>query len=111
MARYYRHRKGRKMRSVDEAFGSSGNQIRFWFGDLGIFGIKPFKMYDSMNYMNDYLKNRNLTWNDVKYPSMIGGSGGSSGAFDTNVRAVERMYGIKTPYEPPSRDTPWNMYG
>lgn len=36
---------------------------------------------DNMNYMNDYLKNRGLSWTDVRYASRLSGSGslGSGG--------------------------------
>lgn len=111
MVRYRRHRKGRAMRSVDRALSDSSAQFRYMFGDLNIFGIQPFKMYDSMNYMNDYLKNRNLSWSDMKYPSLSFGAGGAGSSFSSNTKAIERMYGIKTPYEPPNRETPWYMYG
>lgn len=92
MVRYSRHRKGRKMRSVDEALGSSGNQLRYMFGDIGIFGFKPFEIYDQIQYMNDYMKNRGLTWNDMKYPTLAKHAGGSGNGLSYNWKAIKRLY-------------------
>lgn len=72
------------------SFNDDGwNALRYLVGDVGIFGIKPFKMYDEYNYMSDYLKNRGLSWSDMKYPSLAPKSGSG---LHVSVHALERLY-------------------
>lgn len=94
----YSMTKSRNARAVKtrDLYGSSSvsdddwNAVRYLFGDVGIFGFKPFKMYDEFNFMNDYLKNRGLSWSDIKYPSIAPKSG--SGNWKVSTKAVERLY-------------------
>ncbi|AIY31252.1 putative capsid protein [Camel associated porprismacovirus 1] len=34
-----------------------------------------FRYMDQTKYYNDYLASRGMTWNDVKYPALLSGSG------------------------------------
>lgn len=95
----YSMTKSRNARAVKtrDLYGSSSvsdndwNAIRYLLGDVGAFGFYPFKMYDEFNYMNDYLKNRGLSWSDMKYPSL---APKSSAGFHWNVstKALKRLY-------------------
>lgn len=38
------------------------------FGDL-------YRWDDNRNFMNDYMKNYGLSWNDIKYPTQLPGAG------------------------------------
>lgn len=47
---------------------------------------------DNWNYINDYMRNRNLTWSDVKYPSRVDGA--STAGFGLNFVSsnIEDLY-------------------
>lgn len=47
---------------------------------------------DSEKYITDYMNNRGLTWDDVKYPGLLKGSNLGYGTFKTSIKAVERLY-------------------
>lgn len=34
-----------------------------------------YRALDQKKYYSDYLRNRGMTWNDVKYPALLGGEG------------------------------------
>lgn len=56
-----------------------------------------WKVADQMQYMNDYMGNNGLTWNDVRYPTMVntGGSGiGSLARAGTNFvsKNISKLY-------------------
>lgn len=79
-----------------EIYGTSAlnddavNQIRYLAGDFGIFGVKPFELYDKYNYMSDYLRNRGMSWSDMKYPSLAKNNGGMNWSF--NWKSAKRLY-------------------
>lgn len=90
--------KHKNMRSVDDALGTSSNQFRYLFGGLDIFGIKPFEIYDSFSYMNDYMKNRGLSWSDMKYPTLAKYSGYGSSAINADFDVIDSLYNDENAY-------------
>lgn len=46
------------------------NQAQFFASGLPIVG-DVLRSYDNYRYYDDYMKNRGLSWSDVKYPSRI----------------------------------------
>ena len=55
-----------------------------------------FRARDAVKYMNDYLVNRGLTYEDILYPSMTTGfsgvAGGSSAMVNYVSSNIERLY-------------------
>lgn len=53
------------------------------------------KASDQLKYYQDYLRNRNMTWKDVKYPALLGGIsplGAGVSLADATVRSIARLY-------------------
>lgn len=66
------------------------NKVRYRMSGLPI--VKDLMVYEDQNRrMEDYLKNRGLSWEDVKYPSLLYGAG-SGGRLVTDVASVARLY-------------------
>lgn len=66
------------------------NQARYFAS--GLPGIGPIvKAQDNWNYINDYMSNRGLSWDDVKYASRLGNSG-SGGILSFVSSNIERLY-------------------
>lgn len=78
-------------RMVDKWNTKGGqNEIRYKMSGLPF--IKDIMVYeDNMKRINDYMKNRGLSWEDVKYPSLLAGAG-SGGRLVTDVASVARLY-------------------
>lgn len=67
-------------------------KFRYATADVPILGDFN-RAIDNWNWANDYMKNRNISWDDVKYPTKINGSGsGFYSAFQPTVQSVERLY-------------------
>lgn len=67
-------------------------QFRYATADIPILGDIN-KAIDSLNYANDYLANRGISWDDVKYPTMMKGAGnGFYSAFRASDKSVEDLY-------------------
>lgn len=74
-------------------------QFRYATRDFWILG-DVYKAIDNWNYANDYMKNRNLSWLDVKYPTKaFGSSGGIYSAFSPTIESVERLYKADSDYK------------
>lgn len=80
-------------------YGSSDPEVsaywRNWAGYIGsslpvIGGF--LRSRDNWNYINDYMRNRALSWADVKYPSRVDGS--STAAYGLNFVSsnIEDLY-------------------
>lgn len=72
------------------ADSSYRNQARYIASELP--GIGPIvKAQDNWNYINDYMKNRGLSWSDVRYASRLvsSGAGGILSFVSSN---IERLY-------------------
>lgn len=66
------------------------NEIRYKMSGLPI--VKDLMVYeDNMQRMNDYLKNRGLSWEDVKYPSLLSGAG-TGGRLAYDMVAISKLY-------------------
>lgn len=48
--------------------------------------------YDNKRYMDDYMKNTGMSWDDVKYPSMVRGAGSSTSPILPTVNSLKRLY-------------------
>lgn len=79
-----------------DLYGSSSvtndewNFTRYMLADVGAFGFYPFKMWDEYQFMSDYLKNRGLSWSDMKYPALAKNSG--VGAKLSVSKNIEKLY-------------------
>jgi len=51
-----------------------------------------YRSYDNMRYMDDYIKNRGLSWDDIKYPTRIQGMQGFGSVLSYVSRNIERLY-------------------
>jgi hypothetical protein len=51
-----------------------------------------YRSYDNMRYMEDYLENRGLSWDDIKYPTRTQGLQGVGSVLSYVSRNVERLY-------------------
>lgn len=49
---------------------ASINKAKYLMGDFSLFGVPVFQLGDRYRYMDDYLRNRNMDWSDMKYPSI-----------------------------------------
>lgn len=67
-------------------------KLEYMFGGVDIFGFRPFQAGEQYRYMDDYLRQRGLSWSDVKYPSLARGAGSMSGLFNGSARAISRLY-------------------
>lgn len=82
-------------KALRSIFGSGAdpairNQARYIAADLP--GIGPIiQAQDNWNYINDYMSNRGLSWDDVKYASRLGRSG-SGGILSFVSSNIERLY-------------------
>lgn len=47
---------------------------------------------DSERYLTDYMNQRGLSWDDVKYPSLLKGSTLGYRTFETSMKSLERLY-------------------
>jgi len=51
-----------------------------------------YRSYDNMRYMNDYIENRGLSWEDIKYPTRTQGMQGVGSVLSYVSKNVERLY-------------------
>lgn len=63
------------------------NKLRFWTSQVPVVG-DMIRAQDSWNRANDYLRNRGLSWNDVRYG--MPQSGTASSALTNGVAFVSR---------------------
>lgn len=47
---------------------------------------------DNWNYINDYMRNRGLSWSDVKYPSRVDGASTSGYGLNFVSSNIEKLY-------------------
>lgn len=57
---------------------AQSNAMKYALADAPILG-DMIRSGDSYRYMTDYLRNRNMSWADVKYPGIQRGAGLTSG--------------------------------
>lgn len=51
------------------------NRVKYELADLPVLGWY-WRLQDNRRFIEDYLRNRGLTWDDIKYPTRVTGSGG-----------------------------------
>lgn len=51
-----------------------------------------YRSYENMRYMDDYIRNRGLSWDDIKYPTRLQGMQGFGSVLSYVSRNVERLY-------------------
>lgn len=77
----------------DYLFGLPKTRNQYYFQSImsDMPGIGSFyKARDKVNYMDDYLKNRGLSYGDIKYPTRTDGYGIGGASFVSN--NVKRLY-------------------
>lgn len=67
------------------------NQLEYRFSSYPIVG-DYIRNRDAEKYLSDYMRNRNLTWDDVKYPGLLKGSTLGYNTYKTSIKAVKRLY-------------------
>lgn len=77
---------------VVDKWNSKGGQNEIRYKMSGLPFIKDIMVYeDSMKRINDYMENRGLSWEDVKYPALLAGAG-TGGRLISDVASVARLY-------------------
>ncbi len=51
-----------------------------------------YRSYDNMRYMEDYLNNRGLSWDDIKYPTRTQGMQGFGSTLNFTSKNIYRLY-------------------
>lgn len=76
------------------SYSASDEQVKKWeylFSHLPGYG-EWVRARDNYNWMVDYLKNNNMKWEDMLYPSKASGSGSGADLLNFMSRNVERLY-------------------
>lgn len=69
------------------------NRAKYMLADVPVLG-DMIRAGDSYRAMNDYLRNRGLSWSDVKYPGIERGAGVTSGLVSPAMStAFHMLYG------------------
>lgn len=77
---------------------SQAKALKYMLADVPIMG-DMIRAGDSYRAMSDYLRNRGMSWGDVKYPGILRGAGVTSGVSSPMMSAsFHYLYG------PPSRN-------
>ncbi len=80
--------------AMRQVFGDGGdpalrNQFLYIASGIPIVGDIA-KSYDNWRYLNDYMTNRGITWDKVRYPSRVGASYSAVPAFVSS--NIARLY-------------------
>lgn len=51
-----------------------------------------YRSYDNMRYMEDYLNNRGISWDDIKYPTRTQGMQGVGSTVNYLSKNIYRLY-------------------
>lgn len=51
-----------------------------------------YRSYDNMRYMDDYIENRGLSWDDIKYPTRTQGMQGFGSVLNFTSKNIYRLY-------------------
>lgn len=51
-----------------------------------------YRSYDNMRYMEDYLNNRGISWDDIKYPTRTQGMQGLGSTVNYLSKNIYRLY-------------------
>jgi len=51
-----------------------------------------YRSHENMRYMEDYIRNRGLSWDDIKYPTRLQGMQGFGSVLSYVSRNIERLY-------------------
>jgi hypothetical protein len=51
-----------------------------------------YRSYDNMRYMEDYINNRGLSWDDIKYPTRTQGMQGFGSTLNYLSKNIYRLY-------------------
>lgn len=78
---------GMAMRMDDEYY----NRLRYFLTGVPFIG-DVLRTQDDYNYVNDYMKNRGLSWSDVRYPSHLSGASGFGHTLNYVSSNIERLY-------------------
>lgn len=73
---------------------ANSNLMAFYLADVPVLGPMLQKA-DQRRMLDDYMRNRGLTWSDVKYPTQVLGAGAWSstfGAVSFVSRNIMRLY-------------------
>lgn len=78
--------------SYDETVDDYNTRIRMFIGGVPVLGDFE-RAYDNYRYYDDYLRNRGMSWNDVKYPTRLNaGLGNAYGTLNFVSKNIMRLY-------------------
>ena len=81
-------------KALHQVFGSGGdpalrNQFLYFVSGIPIVGDLA-RSYDNWSYLNDYMENRGITWDQIKYPTRLGSSYSAVPSFVSS--NIKRLY-------------------
>lgn len=81
-------------KALHEVFGSGGdpalrNQFLYFVSGIPIVGDIA-RSYDNWSYLNDYMENRGITWDQIKYPTRLGSTYSAVPSFVSS--NIEKLY-------------------
>ena len=75
----------------DNLSGKYGYMLKTTVAGLPIIG-DIYRSYDNMRFMEDYLNNRGLSWDDIKYPTRTQGMQGFGSTLNYLSKNIYRLY-------------------
>lgn len=95
MSNPFQYGPSRAVNLIGQLISENENAWKYILGDFPVIGPIT-RAYDNWSYINDYLENRGLTWDDIKYPTRLG-SMGAYGAVSYVSSNIEKLYGSDKP--------------
>ena len=79
------------MNIYDNLYGKYRYMIQTTVAGIPIIG-DIYRSYDNMRYMEDYLNNRGISWDDIKYPTRTQGMQGVGATLNYLSKNIYRLY-------------------
>ena len=90
MSNQFQYGPSRLVNYIGNWIEGNENLSKYLLGDFPFIGSIA-RSIDNWNYINDYLKNTGLTWDDIRYPTRVG-SLGAYGAVSYVSSNIEKLY-------------------
>lgn len=91
----YRYLLPSAVRSIMDVYDNLDGKYRYMLqttaAGLPIIG-DIYRSYDNMRYMDDYLSNRGISWDDIKYPTRTQGMQGLGSTLNYLSKNIYRLY-------------------
>lgn len=90
--RYYLPTAVRNLMNIyDDMDGKYRYMVKTTVAGIPIIG-DIYRSYDNMRYMEDYLNNRGISWDDIKYPTRTQGMQGVGSTLNYLSKNIYRLY-------------------